>query len=97
MSITRINEFRASEGNGDLLRERLKMLVPVIEEAEGCLSCQLLQSKKSPLHVILIEVWDSVEVHKASLEDVPPEVFHEVKKLLAQPPTGEYYEYCHVG
>jgi quinol monooxygenase YgiN len=96
MSITRINEFRAIEGSSDMLRDRLKALVPVIEAAEGCLSCHLLQSKKNPAHIILIEVWDSVEVHKASLEDVPAEVFHETKKLLAVPPTGEYYEYCHI-
>jgi quinol monooxygenase YgiN len=96
MSITRINEFRAIEGSGELLRDRLKALVPIIEGADGCLSCQLLQSKKNPLHLIVIEVWESAEVHRASLEDVPAEVFHETKKLLAAPPTGEYYEYCHV-
>jgi quinol monooxygenase YgiN len=95
MSVTRINEFRANEGSGDLLRDRLKELVPVIEAADGCLSCQLLQSKKDPLHLIVIEVWDNEIVHKLSLEDVPASVFQEVKKLLAAPPTGEYYEYCH--
>jgi quinol monooxygenase YgiN len=96
MSITRINEFRAIDGSSDMLCDRLRALVPVIEAAAGCLSCQLLQSKKNPAHIILIEVWDSIEVHKASLEDVPAEVFYETKKLLAVPPTGEYYEYCHI-
>lgn len=96
MSVTRINEFRAIDGSGDLLRDRLKALVPIIESAAGCLSCQLLQSKKNPLHVIVIEVWDNELVHKMSLEDVPVSVFNDVKKLLAAPPTGEYYQYCEV-
>ncbi|OGB26637.1 MAG: hypothetical protein A3I66_03585 [Burkholderiales bacterium RIFCSPLOWO2_02_FULL_57_36] len=95
MSITRINEFRAMEGNSDLLLDQLILLVPVIEAAQGCLSCQLLQSQKSRNHFILIEVWDDAHSHQASLKDISPEVFHEVRKYLAAPPTGEYYEYCH--
>ncbi len=96
MSVTRINQFEAIEGSGDLLRDRLTALMPTIEGADGCLSCQLLRSKKHPLHFVVIEVWDSEVVHKLSLEDVPASVFHEVKKLLAVPPTGDYYEYCHL-
>lgn len=95
MSITRINEFRAVEGSSDLLQDQLVSLVPLIESAEGCLSCQLLKSQKDKNHFIVIEVWDDAESHQASLKDVRPEVFHELKKLLATPPTGEYYDYCH--
>jgi quinol monooxygenase YgiN len=95
MSITRINEFRSSEGNNTQLREQLVLLIPVIESAQGCLSCQLLQSQKDENHFVVIEVWDDVESHQASLKDVRPEVFHELKKYLAVPPTGEYYDYCH--
>lgn len=96
MSITRINEFRAVEGESALLRDRIVLLVPVIESAEGCLSCQLLQSRKDENHFIVIEVWDNVESHHASLQHIRPDVFHEVRNYLAVPPTGEYYEYCHV-
>lgn len=96
MSITRINEFRAIDGSSDLLREQIILLVPVIESAAGCLSCQLLQSQKNKNHFVLIEVWDDVHSHQESLKDARPDVFHEVKKLLAVPPTGEYYDYCHV-
>ncbi len=95
MSITRINEFRAIEGSSALLRDQIILLVPVIESAEGCLSCQLLQSQKSENHFILIEVWDDVHSHQESLKNVRPDVFHEVRKHLAVPPTGEYYDYCH--
>jgi quinol monooxygenase YgiN len=91
MSITRINEFRANTGSGDTLRDLLKSFLPIIESSAGCLSCQLLQSQKDPNHIVMIEVWENVEAHQASLKSVPPEPFHEVKKLLAVPPTGEYY------
>ncbi len=94
MSITRINEFRAHHGSGDVLRDHIKSFVSMIESSAGCLSCQLLQSRKDSTHIVLIEVWDSIDAHQASLKNVPPEVFHETKKLLAAPPTGEYYEYC---
>lgn len=94
MSTTRINEFRALDGSTDALEEQLSALVPQIESAAGCLSCELLQSQKDENHFILIEVWDDAESHQASLKNVRPEVFHEVRKLLAVPPTGEYYEHC---
>ena len=95
MSITRINEFRAIEGCSELLRDQIILLVPVIEAAPGCLSCQLLQSQKSRNHFILIEVWDDVHSHHASLKSIGPDILHEARKYLAVPPTGEYYEYCH--
>ncbi|WP_019142352.1 putative quinol monooxygenase [Noviherbaspirillum massiliense] len=94
MSIMRINEFRAHEGGGDTLRERLRSFVPMIEASDGCLACHLLQSEKNPAHIVLVEVWDSADAHKASLQNLPPEPFKEAMKLLAVPPTGEYYHYC---
>ncbi len=91
MSITRINEFRAIAGSSGVLRDCLESSVPIIEASAGCLSCQLLQSQKDPHHIIVIEVWDSIDAHQASLKNVPPEVFHQTRKYLAAPPTGEYY------
>lgn len=91
MSITRINEFRAIDGKGDMLRDRIKSFLPTIESSAGCLSCQLLQSQKDLNHIIVLEVWESIDAHQASLKNTPPDAFHEAKKLLAVPPTGEYY------
>lgn len=93
MSIMRINEFRAHAGGGDTLRDRLRAFMPVIASSEGCLSCQLLQSHKDPAHILLLEIWESAEAHQASLQKLPPEEFKEAMKLLAAPPTGEYYDY----
>lgn len=92
MSITRINEFRAQAGDGKALRERLQSFVPVIESSAGCLSCQVLQSRKDPAHIIVIEVWDSIDAHQASLHAIPPNAFKDAMQLLAAPPTGEYYD-----
>lgn len=94
MSIMRINEFRAHANGGDTLRDRLKAFVPVIASSPGCVSCQLLQSQKDPAHILVVEVWDSAEAHRASLHNIPPDAFKEAMKLVAAPPTGEYYEYC---
>lgn len=92
MSVTRINEFRAIPGSSSLLRDCIESFVPIIESSADCLSCQLLQSQKDPNHIIVIEVWGSIEAHQASLKNVPPEVFHQTRKFLAAPPTGEYYD-----
>jgi quinol monooxygenase YgiN len=88
----RINEFRAQEGQGDALRDRLKVFVPVIAASDGCLSCQLLQSQKNRAHIVLLEVWQSAEAHQASLKNIPADDFKETMKLVSVPPTGEYYD-----
>jgi quinol monooxygenase YgiN len=96
MSITRINEFRAVPGSSATVQEQISLLVSLIESAQGCLSCQLLQSQKDQNHFIVIEVWDDVQSHQASLKAMHPEIFEKLKQHLNAPPTGEYYEYCHV-
>jgi quinol monooxygenase YgiN len=91
MSVTRINEFRAKEGKADELRAFLTRIVLTIASSSGCLSCQLLQSHENPTRFIVIEVWDSIESHEASMRDIPPEEFAEVMTLLNGTPVGEYY------
>jgi quinol monooxygenase YgiN len=39
---------------------------------------------------VVVEVWDSVETHKASVEGITPEQLEEVTRLLAGPPQGRY-------
>ena len=40
--------------------------------------------------ITFVEVWDSVETHKASVEGITPEQLEEVTRLLAGPPQGRY-------
>jgi quinol monooxygenase YgiN len=91
MPVTRINEFQARAGQGDVLKERLLAVVPLIAASAGCRSCQLLQAEDDPTRIVVIEGWDSADAHRASLKGVPPEAFAETMKLLAAPPTGRYY------
>jgi quinol monooxygenase YgiN len=93
MSIVRINEFRALDGQADILRDRLKTFVPIIAGSAGCHSCQLLQSHKNRAHIVLLEVWESADAHQASLKNIPADEFKDTMKLVAVPPTGEYYDY----
>jgi len=94
MSITRINEFQARDGEGDALSAFLVSLVASIEGANGCLSCRVLRSHERPAHIMMIEEWDSVEAHQASLKDIPPGTFKQATDLLAKAPHGEYYSAC---
>ena len=91
MSITRINEFQAQDGQGETLRDFIRSFLPMIEASDGCQSCQLLQHLDDPTRIVVIEVWDSTEAHQASMKNVPPGTFDEAMKLLAGPPTGAYY------
>jgi quinol monooxygenase YgiN len=92
MSVTRINEFQAREGEAEALSELIRSFLPRIEGSAGCRSCQLLQSQENPARLVVIEVWDNVAAHQASVQSVPPETFQEAMKLLAGPPSGEYFD-----
>jgi hypothetical protein len=39
----------------------------------------------------MIEIWDSVESHQASVKNIPPEMLAEIRPLLASAPSGKYY------
>ncbi len=91
MSITRISEFQAKDGQAQGLREFLNSIVPTIEASEGCLSCRLLQDQDDERRFVVIELWDSIEAHKASVKEIPPEQLEQIMQLLASPPQGRYY------
>ena len=91
MSITRINEFRAKDGKAEELRVFLARLIPTIAKIPGCQSCQLLQHHDEPSRFIVLEVWESIEAHQASVKDIPAESLAEVMTLLDGMPTGAYY------
>jgi quinol monooxygenase YgiN len=91
MRITRINEFQAKDGQGDVLRGLLASTVPLIESSDGCQSCQILQSLDDPTRIMMLEVWDSIEAHQASLKNIPPGTFKKMTGILAGPPKGEYF------
>jgi quinol monooxygenase YgiN len=91
MSVTRLNHFRAHEGREGALRESLLSILPSIRGAAGSISCRLLRDVEEPTRFVVVEVWESVEAHRASLADFKPEDFAEVMKLFAAPPSGSYF------
>ena len=91
MTITRINNFQAKVGNGDELFESLKALQPMIAAFEGCLACSAVREEGDENHIVIIEMWETVEAHKAALSTVPLETFAPVMALVAEPPSGAYY------
>ncbi|MDB5800514.1 MAG: hypothetical protein JWL63_1453 [Rhodocyclales bacterium] len=91
MSITRINNFEAKPGQADRLGEFLVSIVPLIEQSQGCESCQLLRSQENFNAFAIIEIWMSVAAHQASVKQIPPEKIAAVMPMLATPPTGTYY------
>ncbi|MEQ8763525.1 MAG: antibiotic biosynthesis monooxygenase family protein [Planctomycetota bacterium] len=91
MTITRINEFHAREGEGEAFRALVESILPEIRAAEGCRSCQLLQRHDDASRLIVIEVWDSIEAHQAARHQIPSGNMIEAMKLLASPPSGQYY------
>ena len=92
MSVKRIGQVQAKEGCIDDLREFMKSILPLIRGSEGCLSCELLQNQADTSKFLMVEVWESVEAHQASVKVIPPAKLDEIRSLLAAPPSGDYYE-----
>jgi quinol monooxygenase YgiN len=92
MNVARIGEVQAKEELVDELREFLISIMPMIKASEGCESCQLFQSQEDATKFLMIEVWDRVESHQASVKNIPPEKIGEIQALLASAPGGSYYD-----
>ncbi|HEU4746798.1 MAG TPA: antibiotic biosynthesis monooxygenase family protein [Anaerolineales bacterium] len=92
MSISRIGEIQAKEGLQEELREFLISIMPGIQSSEGCETVQLYQSQDDPSKFMMIEVWDSIESHQASVKNIPAEKLGEIRRLLATSPSGSYFK-----
>jgi heme oxygenase (mycobilin-producing) len=91
VSVTRINEVRAKDGQSQRVGDFLTSIVSAIEASDGCRSCRLLQDLDDERSFVVIELWESVEAHKASAKDIPPEQLEEIMQLLAGSPQGRYF------
>ena|SRR3990172_6677100 len=92
MTVTRIGEVQAKPELTETLRDFLISIMPMIKSSQGCESVQLFQSQDDATKFIMIEVWDSIESHQASVKNIPPEKLAKIRPLLASPPSGNYYE-----
>ena len=91
MSITRVGEFQAKPELTEALRDFLLSIMHMIESAKGFESVQLLQSHDDPTKFVMIEIWDSIESHQASVKNIPPEKLTAIRPLLASAPRGKYF------
>jgi quinol monooxygenase YgiN len=91
VSVTRINEFRVKDGQSKRVGDFLSSIVSVIEASEGCRSCRLMQDLDDERSFVIIELWESVEAHRASAKDIPPEQLEDIMQVLASSPQGRYF------
>ena len=91
MSITRIGEFQANPASTEALRDFLLSIMSIIKSSQGGESVTLYQSQADPTQFTMIEVWDSIESHQASVKNIPPEMLGEIRPLLASAPSGGYF------
>lgn len=92
MTITRIGEFQSNPNLTESLHDFLLSIIPIIKTSQGCESVTLYQSHDDPTIFTMIEVWDSIELHQASVKDIPPEKLTEIRPLLVSAPSGGYYD-----
>src|SRR5206468_2269313 len=92
MEITRINEFQAKPEQAAALRDFLRSVIARIIDAPGCRSCELLVQHDDPTRLAIIEIWDSVEAHQASVSRIPPGLLQQAQTLFAVPARGAYYD-----
>lgn len=92
MSVARIGQVQAKEELADQLKEFLISIIPAIQSSAGCESVQLYQSQDDMSKFMMIEMWDSVESHQASVKSIPAEKLGEIQPLLADSPSGSYFK-----
>ena len=95
MSVYRIGETQAKPETIEALRDFLISIMPGIKSSQGCESVMLYQSQDDPTKFTMIEIWDSVELHQASVKNIPSEMLTEIRPLLAATPSGRYNNLVH--
>ena len=92
MSIIRVNEFTAAADKSAELFTFLQTLVPYIQGAKGCLSCELLKHHQHTDQFMIIERWDCIENHQLAITHYPQADMQAAMSLFAAPPKGNYYQ-----
>jgi quinol monooxygenase YgiN len=67
-------------------------VIALIVDAPGCCSCTLLRHHDDATRFAIIEVWDSIDAHQASVSRIPPALLQKAQALFAGPARGAYYD-----
>ena len=70
MSVARIGETQAKPETTQALRDFLISIMPGIKSSLGCESVTLYQSQADSTRFTIIEIWDSIESHHASVKNI---------------------------
>ncbi len=97
MSVARIGEFHSAPGKAEELKDFLFSIIPIIQSSEGNESVRLYQNHDDPTRFTMLEIWDSIESHQASVKNIPPEMLAEIRPLLGNGPSGSYYDLVAAG
>lgn len=46
---------------------------------------------EDPTRLVIVEIWESVRAHQASVKNIPPGNFAEIMKMLAKRPKDAYF------
>jgi quinol monooxygenase YgiN len=93
MSVMYIGQSQAKLDKVDDFRYFLiSVVAPAVKASEGCESYQLFQSRDNPAQFIGIEVWTSVEAHRASVKNIPAESISKFMEMIDGTPNGGYYD-----
>lgn len=91
-SVIRMGEMRAREGKEAQLHAFIaRVIVPALQTADGCRSCHVWQADGEQGRYLIVEEWDSVASHQASVGQIDPDDIKAIMELLADSPAGHYY------
>jgi len=93
MPVARIGETQARPETIRALHDFLISIMPGIKSSQGCESVTLFQSTDDRTKFTIIEIWDSVESHKASVKNILREKLAEIGPLLVSAPIRHYYDF----
>lgn len=92
-TIIRMGEMRAKAGKEAQLHAFIaRVIVPALLTADGCQSCQVWEADGHPGRFLIVETWDSVEAHEASVQEIDPDDIEAIRQLLDDSPAGHYYQ-----
>ena len=92
MNIYRIGEIQARPESIEAMRDFLISIMDGIRASQGCTAVELYQSHDDPTKFTMIEVWDSIESHQASVKNISPDDLAKIRPMLASTPSGSYFE-----
>lgn len=91
MSVTRLNTYRAREGEEAALKDLLTSILLMVRSMDGCESAYILENLDDPGSFIVAEVWASIEGHQEAVKHLPAETVGQMMRFTDGPTGGAYY------